>query len=1180
MSFPLVLTLALSLLSILSSGFVILKIAFPVLVARPFNRKGLSFDARRGFTASEKCYLWLAYLDVFALCIFLWQAIIETQSASPNVSADAGAATCLMVIAANAIVYTHMGRSATFGKVDYLLWAPTTVFIVVSTVIAGILVHFDVLPLMPGIATYVTVLAIGSTMSFGFLFAPWLAIRRHFDTPGANYGSWPPPGKTQQRGTFSTEDIDALKDGSSWFTSIYGSRGETMSSFSFLTTRTGTSSPRPIQEVLSSGSALLNKSPYWASPATSEKMTLARDPNVPPVRSVSALYRPQPLARPDSDFFMRDVSSRASSDFARQSADTRHSIYQHSVHAANSRTSFSTDNAKSWLTSPTQSQATLTEWSFPATMSSPSTPSLQQPAFNIPITRSLATPALLATPGLAVSSRCSTPDPFLRSSNENVTHPSNERYSPALRGYGSLKERSLSEIEQGRRSISKRVSSVNLIGWLISVWVPLGLSLPYLLIHSRRHSFAPQIISTMLMLSVTISSPLLALSLAFSVPLSGTPTRPFTNEKLPTAWTRDNDHPKKGYGGTPNLLVNTRAHTPARLIATSTSPFSDRTSPKWQPSITPEGKGKLWQALGLLYPTPRLAIMSSTDANLYDAGMDIEPPLSAGGQVNTISIPTVEIISEEGMNKRLSAEEARFRTLSEASSHESGYTDTGFNARIEVGRRHYSNLAHAQTVVITPSPTRSSFAELHPNQHLRLRPISSVSIQSSLHSRSSSAPLLQNSAPTLPPTDPLPPIPDSTKSPHTRARSSGYLLSSISNVRGLESIMPSLLPHLAPHPSPTETDITVSEDWESLILSSASPDEVGRSYMDSSQRVPRGVSDALLPPIPVQPLRREGKVPAQPSFRGISPWRLPKSLAYSTPFVPEPVQISVPGDAVANLDEISRALEEFGMKGCEDEPLQAHTSDPVPLSAPVSSLSIARDTNVFISPLKWKGSKPATDCLNTPYDSYYARTSTETASSLSVQTPDVSTTSLHNLPEHNAKAGIPSSQLVVQNEDALSLPTNQARAPGNRPYYLPTPPLRHASIAQGSTSRVLDGQRRSKEHPVRAEFSENNDVPHGPFRPLRLKGKNLASDKRLSVSSETNKAVRVVDYASVNLARRWSVTSSKRSSVTSMKLDQNGMRPLSLVKRSATRVCVDTVPEVDSDPLDIYGYSGFAAGLR
>lgn len=42
MSFPLVLTLALSLLSILSSAFVILKIVFPVLVIRPLSRQGLS----------------------------------------------------------------------------------------------------------------------------------------------------------------------------------------------------------------------------------------------------------------------------------------------------------------------------------------------------------------------------------------------------------------------------------------------------------------------------------------------------------------------------------------------------------------------------------------------------------------------------------------------------------------------------------------------------------------------------------------------------------------------------------------------------------------------------------------------------------------------------------------------------------------------------------------------------------------------------------------------------------------------------------------------------------------------------------------------------------------------------------------------------------------------------------
>lgn len=269
------------------------------------------------------------------------------------------------------------------------------------------------------------------------------------------------------------------------------------------------------------------------------------------------------------------------------------------------------------------------------------------------------------------------------------------------------------------------------------------------------------------------------------------------------------------------------------------------------------------------------------------------------------------------------------------------------------------------------------------------------------------------------------------------------------------------------------------------------------------------------------------------------------------------------------------------MKGCKDEPLQPHATDLDPPSTFVSSLQIARDINKPVPPLTWKSSKPDVNGLNALYDNYYGRASTETASSLSIQTPNTSTISLHNLPKHDAKTSIPHTQFAMRDEGTSPLPHNsQVAARGKHPYNPPVPPVRRTSIARGSTIRILASHRESKEYPSRASFGENNDVTHSPFRPLRLKGKNLASDKRHSVSSEMDQVVRMADHASVNSERRWSVASSKRSSVTSMKLDQNGMRPLSLVKRSATRVCVDTVPEVDVDPLSLYGYSAFAAGLR
>lgn len=406
-----------------------------------------------------------------------------------------------------------------------------------------------------------------------------------------------------------------------------------------------------------------------------------------------------------------------------------------------------------------------------------------------------------------------------------------------------------------------------------------GLSLPYLLMYSPQHGFASQVSPITLVLSVTISAPLLALHLVFGAPLPTISSDLVTNDNIPTALVRS-DTPKGNYRSIPNLPANMRAHIPKSLTATAT--VADRQSGVWLgKGGFFEGRGKLRRVLGLLHPRPRLAVFSSTHEQSYDGDIAIGPPTPKNS--NSIPIPTVEIICEEETDSQLSATGARSRKESKASSHRSGYTDADSNAHIEIARRHYSTLAHAQTITITPTPTRSSFIELHPDQHIRARTISSVSTQSSLHTRSRSAPLLHNSAPTPPPSDPLPPTPDSIKRSHSRARSSGYMFPSISSVRDLESIMSGLFSLLVPNPKSARISVQTSEDWETLILNNASLNEHGGNYI-SPLRVSQHAFDKPFETIPEQLLLcHKGEVPAQSSLRVAPSLSSPELAVNSTP---------------------------------------------------------------------------------------------------------------------------------------------------------------------------------------------------------------------------------------------------------------------------------------------------------
>jgi len=178
-----------------------------------------------------------------------------------------------------------------------------------------------------------------------------VTIRRNLTSTDELDDSWPPMRQVdEKRNSFAQEDIDGLKDGSSWITSDAGScHGGSVSAFSFSTHQTHARKSSNSSSNLHHGS-VLPKSPFWSSSETP-----GRASPVPPVPPLPAPYRPvSPTSAnmcEDPDPFRRTVGN-----------DPR----------------VRNGSQASWLTEPSIAPSTATAWSFPATRaaSRPGTPGM------------------------------------------------------------------------------------------------------------------------------------------------------------------------------------------------------------------------------------------------------------------------------------------------------------------------------------------------------------------------------------------------------------------------------------------------------------------------------------------------------------------------------------------------------------------------------------------------------------------------------------------------------------------------------------------------------------------------------------------------------------------------------------------------------------------------------------
>lgn len=378
------------------------------------------------------------------MAIFVWQAVAEHLGGPAGfaVASDPASAVrlwfattlrqaCLLIVASLTLLHVRLGRPVDFGGKHWMLWAPTLLLVATSTALAGILAGTSVTSFFWGLIGYSSALAIASTVAFGCLMGTLVIIKRNLSTLNEIREPWPPAKQVEDkpRPSFATEEVDALKDGSSWITSRASSRADSISAFSFSTHHSRAASnasskiaPHP---ALASHPSIPAKSSFWFNPATPHT---GRESPVPPVPPLPAPYRPTAVAHEslhnDPDPFRRDGQLDGIDQRLRMGSQS------------------------SWLSEHSE-QVTLSAWSFPATQ--PPTPAASTADLHAHLLPSSATafsrphtPAMVST--------------------------------DVLGGYGYAPE--AARAEQGVTSAASvhsgdlDVSVYRTAGWLVSIWVP------------------------------------------------------------------------------------------------------------------------------------------------------------------------------------------------------------------------------------------------------------------------------------------------------------------------------------------------------------------------------------------------------------------------------------------------------------------------------------------------------------------------------------------------------------------------------------------------------------------------------------------------------------------------------------------------------------------------------------
>ncbi|THH29659.1 hypothetical protein EUX98_g4518 [Antrodiella citrinella] len=789
---PLIPTLALAFLSFICSAFVILRIVIPILPPHPLSRRvrpsEFGLPNFKTLSPADKSHIWLAACDVLALALFVWQAVAEhlggptgfAVATDPASAARLWLATtlrqvCLLIVASLTLLHVRLGRPVDFGGRHWMLWAPTLLLVVTSTALAGVLAGTNVTSFFWGLIAYSSTVAVASSVAFGCLIGTLVVIKRNLSNLNDIGSPWPPAKQVEDgpRPSFATEDVDAMKDGSSWITSRASSRTGSISAFSFSTHHSrghSNASSRMAHPALASNPSVAQKSSFWFNPATPYN---GHD-SVPPVPPLPAPYRPTAPAHEslhaDPDPFRRDSGG----------VDQRLRMGSQS----------------SWL-SEHSDQQTLSVWSFPATQ--PPTPAAS--------TADLHT-GLLPSSGTAFS-RPHTPAMVS---------------TDVLGGYGYAP--GAAHAEQGARTVATvpagdlDVSVWRTAGWLISIWVPLVFSMPYFAMTTPTGPVS-SIASILLVLSVTLSSPLLAIQIILRSPLP-----------IPSGLFETYSEPPSVVMRAPSAMSTNASFTHEYKRSGSVTVVEGRRSGDvWIANgDAVEGKSKFGRAVGLLSSKPKLSVLPPSGYDFQDVPLTPTLPMQTNDNMSSVpQTPQSQISAEMGVRR--------------VESKSSSYYDESiaFATQIMIAQRHYSTLA--QTMVLPPSPEHkdnmdaaASGVQAQPtpskrNSHLRAR-----SITSSINS--------DHSPISPPPSLPLPPTPPSVKErkmvaklSHRKSYSSGFSFGAIDNTQEIDALSAGLLPLLVPGLK-IGNDIRIRESWVSQG-SVGSRQATGRSRRGSRQEVPQ-----------------------------------------------------------------------------------------------------------------------------------------------------------------------------------------------------------------------------------------------------------------------------------------------------------------------------------------------------
>jgi hypothetical protein len=318
---------------------------------------------------ADKSYVWLAICDVFAVVVFAWEAFsqwFDSSSESSSAASSSGIRsrsaarlwlaltfrqTCFLIISALILVHVRRRKSVSFGWAHWYLWAPLIFLAGVSTVAAGLFAHTIPGSFLVGYIAYSATTAILNTVIFGSLVGSLIIVKRslaHFDRAKKESE---PPGETtaaekRRLTVVTTEDIDAIREGSLWITSTASSRRRDEPSPSYAPHSTTSSHTR----------------------TTTHNVAVPPDPTAPP-RIPFPFWPPQATHSTTSS---RNPSPRRgdthANDFGYAPFRTRTQSLRAAAAAAAAALTLSSQG--SWISSSLGTHPTLSAWSYPTQRSS------------------------------------------------------------------------------------------------------------------------------------------------------------------------------------------------------------------------------------------------------------------------------------------------------------------------------------------------------------------------------------------------------------------------------------------------------------------------------------------------------------------------------------------------------------------------------------------------------------------------------------------------------------------------------------------------------------------------------------------------------------------------------------------------------------------------------------------